>query len=59
VLKLKQEVLTTAEPRVIGTGGFARMFESEGLFDEIVPELVLGGLKHAEGLNREALPARA
>ena len=40
------------EPRsVIGTGGFARLFEAEGLFDEIVPELVLLGLKHADDLN--------
>ncbi|HWA09905.1 MAG TPA: type III pantothenate kinase [Opitutaceae bacterium] len=54
VLKLKQEALASPAPRVIGTGGFARMFEDEGLFDEIVPELVLGGLKHAESLNREA-----
>jgi type III pantothenate kinase len=42
-----------AEPRsVIGTGGFARLLEAEGLFDEFVPELVLLGLKHAEELNR-------
>lgn len=41
-------------PRVLGTGGFARMFEAEGLFDEVVPELVLFGLKHAEQLNRDA-----
>ena len=26
----------------------------ESLFDEVVPELVLFGLKHAEELNREA-----
>jgi type III pantothenate kinase len=42
------------EPRrVIATGGFARLFETEGLFDEIVPELVLLGLKRADELNRE------
>jgi len=39
---------------VIGTGGFARMFEGEKLFDEIVPELVLYGLRQAEALNRES-----
>ena len=38
---------------MIGAGGFARLFEHEGLFDEIVPELVLWGLKHADQLNRE------
>lgn len=40
-------------PHVIGTGGFARMFEAEELFDEIVPELVLFGLKQAVHLNHE------
>jgi type III pantothenate kinase len=59
VLQLKQEVFPSAEARVIGTGGFSRMFEGEGLFDETVPELVLLGLKHAEGLNRETAAARA
>lgn len=39
-------------PQVIGTGGFARMFEQENLFDELLPELVLQGLKHAHALNQ-------
>jgi type III pantothenate kinase len=38
---------------VIGTGGFARLLESERLFDEVVPELVLLGLKQAEEWNRD------
>ena len=50
---LQHEAFPSGESRVIGTGGFARFFEGEGLFDEIVPELVLNGLKHAEGLNRD------
>ncbi len=37
--------------RVIGTGGFARMFEAENLFHETVPELVLLGLRQAAELN--------
>lgn len=52
--QLTKEAFGGEKPAVIGTGGFARMFEAEGLFDEIVPELVLFGLKHAELLNREA-----
>lgn len=40
-------------PHVVGTGGFARMFAAEELFDEIVPELVLFGLKRAEEMNRD------
>jgi type III pantothenate kinase len=36
---------------VIGTGGFAHLFEDEGLFDEIVPDLILMGLYLALDLN--------
>ncbi|MEO6873724.1 MAG: type III pantothenate kinase [Opitutaceae bacterium] len=54
LMKLKREVFPSAQPYIIGTGGFARMFEHERLFDEIVPELVLSGLKQAVLLNRES-----
>ena len=52
--ELTREVFAGQRPAVIGTGGFARLLEHEKLFDEIVPELVLLGLKHAEQLNRDA-----
>jgi type III pantothenate kinase len=52
--ELAREVFGGARPYVVGTGGFARLFEAEKLFDEILPELVLLGLKHAEQLNRDA-----
>jgi len=48
------ECFAGKRPRVVGTGGFARMFAAEELFDEIVPELVLFGLKRAEEMNRDA-----
>ena len=51
---LAREAFGGKRPHVVGTGGFARMLEEEHLFDEIVPELVLLGLWHAERLNREA-----
>ena len=51
--ELTREAFAGAKPLIVGTGGFCRMFESEGLFDEIVPELVLWGLRRAEELNRE------
>jgi type III pantothenate kinase len=50
---LSREVFGEAKPVVIATGGFARLLEPEKLFDEIVPELVLLGLRHAEEMNRE------
>ncbi|AOS44779.1 Type III pantothenate kinase [Lacunisphaera limnophila] len=56
VAQLTQEAFAAEKPALIGTGGFSRMFEAEQLFDELVPELVLFGLKRAEELNRE--PAR-
>jgi type III pantothenate kinase len=34
-------------PVIVGTGGFGRLFEAEGLFDEFVPELALAGLRRA------------
>jgi type III pantothenate kinase len=58
VTLLTQEDFGGQRPHVIGTGGFARMLEGEHLFDEIVPELVLLGLKYADALNRDA-PAKA
>jgi type III pantothenate kinase len=49
---LTAEVFAGEKPVVVGTGGFARMLEEERLFDELVPELVLLGLRQAESLNR-------
>lgn len=45
------EAFDGRKPVVLGTGGFARMFEGEGLFDAVVPELVLLGLRRAAELN--------
>lgn len=38
-------------PPVLATGGFASLYEGTGLFDRIVPELVLQGLRLALELN--------
>ena len=58
VAELKREALGSAPAHVIGTGGLGRLFESERLFDEIVPELVLWGLKQAEAMSHEGRPER-
>lgn len=53
VTELSREAFGEERPRVIATGGFARLLEPGELFDEIVPELVLLGLKHAAELNQD------
>ena len=50
---LTAEVFAGRRPLIIGAGGFSRMFEREGLFDEIVPDLPLRGLLIAESMNAE------
>jgi type III pantothenate kinase len=52
VEQLKREVFPTTTPYLFGTGGMFHWFQEERLVDQIVPELVLLGLKHAEAINR-------
>lgn len=42
--RITEEVFADSPPIVIGTGGFSGLFEKSGLFDSIVPDLVLRGL---------------
>lgn len=54
VAELSREAFAGVRPYVVATGGFTRLLSAENLFDEIVPELVLIGLKRAAELNRES-----
>lgn len=54
VAELSRETFGEERPRVVATGGFARLLEPAELFDEIVPELVLLGLKYAAEMNQES-----
>lgn len=38
-------------PMTIATGGFAGLFDGEGLFDHVIPDLVLRGLSLATAMN--------
>jgi type III pantothenate kinase len=51
--ELSREAFAGQKPYVVGTGGFARLFLTDNVFDDVVPELVLLGLKRAAELNRE------
>lgn len=48
---IKHEVFADRSPIVIGTGGFAYLFENEKIFTKIMPDLVLEGLQLAWQMN--------
>lgn len=49
--RFSREAFEGEEPVVVGTGGYARLFQNEDLFDKIYPNLVLNGLYLAYHLN--------
>jgi type III pantothenate kinase len=51
VTRITAEVFADEPPLVIGTGGFAHLFDGEDLFDAVVPDLILEGLREAVRLN--------
>ncbi|MGQ0383924.1 MAG: type III pantothenate kinase [Gammaproteobacteria bacterium] len=50
--QVREQYFSGQSTVVIGTGGFARLFEDEQVFDALVPELVLIGLAEALSLNQ-------
>ncbi|MFW6092554.1 MAG: type III pantothenate kinase [Pseudomonadota bacterium] len=51
VRRMSDEAFDGETPVVIGTGGFSHLFDSEELFDVVVPDLILVGLREALRLN--------
>jgi len=49
--RIRLEEFAGKRPKVIATGGFATLFGGTGLFDQVVPDLVLHGLLTALKLN--------
>ena len=49
--QITAEEFSDEAPVVIGTGGFAQLFNREKLFDHVVPDLILGGLQEIVRLN--------
>ena len=47
----QKNVFKGEKPLIIGTGGFAKVFNDYHLFDYVIPELVLLGVKEAIKLN--------
>jgi len=51
--EIRLETFGGEAPAVIGTGGFARLFVRDNLFDLLLPDLVLVGLHRALSLNED------
>jgi type III pantothenate kinase len=49
--RMTAEAFPDEPPMVIGTGGFSHLFDQEELFDAVVPDLILVGLREALRLN--------
>lgn len=49
--RISKECFDGDKPFIIGTGGFANLFEKEKIFDVIVPDLVLKGLLFSLKMN--------
>ena len=52
VKRITEEQFNDERPLVIGTGGFANLFSRERIFDEIVSDLILIGLKEINSQNK-------
>ena len=52
--EIREQAFRNDSAVVIGTGGFSRLFEREGLFDAVLPDLILAGLERALQLNVDA-----
>ncbi len=51
VARITNEVFSDEPPLVLGTGGFANLFNREKLFDHVVSDLILTGLQEIVRLN--------
>ena len=49
---MQKELFADNPATIIATGGFASLFDAKGLFDSIVPDLVLQGIRFAALHNR-------
>lgn len=56
--RLRAEAFEGRPPVVIGTGGHSRFFKDSGIFNEIVPDLVLQGLRLAVEYNQNGAEAK-
>jgi type III pantothenate kinase len=53
ILRMKREKFGTAPVKVIATGGFASLFEGQQVYDVLLPDLVLQGIRCTVALSRK------
>ena len=51
IKNLTEQTFKGNKPLIIGTGGFTSVYRGSGVFDEIIPDLVLKGLYLAHNIN--------
>jgi type III pantothenate kinase len=49
--QIKNEIFLSENVLILATGGFAPLFEGQGIYDELIPDLVLRGLRLAVLMN--------
>lgn len=52
ITRIKAESFQDEDAIVLATGGFASLFEKQGLYDYLVPDLVLQGIRLASLMNQ-------
>lgn len=51
IKRIKEESFAGQDVMVLATGGFASLFDKQGVYDHLVPDLVLQGIRLAAELN--------
>ncbi len=51
IARVKEQIFSEEDVLVLATGGFAVLFEKENIYDYLLPDLVLEGLRLAIGMN--------
>jgi len=53
IQRIKQETFPDEDVLVLATGGFASLFDQQGLYDHHLPDLVLQGIRIAADMNQD------
>ncbi|MDI9817677.1 MULTISPECIES: type III pantothenate kinase [unclassified Legionella] len=51
IARIREETFVDDEVLVLATGGFASLFDKQGIYDYLIPDLVLQGIRLAAELN--------